>query len=333
MSEGAAMRHTIHRRPRILVTRQWPEAVLLALAERYDIVVDPLDRPLSSSDLARGMRDFDAICTTITDRLDKQIISQMERRAGLIANYGAGCEHIDLDAARAAGMVVTNTPDVLTQATAELAILLMLMTARRAGEGERELRAGRWPGWHPVHLMGRSLQGLRLGFVGYGRIAQATARMAQALWNMQLGYHARRAVSSRPDVPDAEYFSSLPALLETSDIVSVHCPGGPETHHLIDAAMLARFKPGALLINTARGSVVGEAALARALRDGPLAGAGLDVYEQEPRIHGHLLELENVVLLPHLGSATLDTRIAMGLRVLANVDAYFSRQVPPDRVV
>lgn len=326
------MQVPVRGRARILITRQWPETVLRSLAERYEIIVDPLDRPLPSAELARGMREFDAICTTITDRLDKEIIGQTERRAGLIANYGAGCEHIDLDAARAAKVVVTNTPDVLTQATAELSILLMLMTARRAGEGERQLREGRWRGWHPVHLMGRSLYGLRLGFVGFGRIAQATALMAHATWKMQVGYHARRAVASRPDLPDAEYFPSLAALLEASDIVSVHCPGGPETHHLIDAAMLARLKPSALLINTARGSVVDEVALAQALRDGTLAGAGLDVYEQEPHVHRLLLDLENVVLLPHLGSATVETRTAMGLRVLANVDAYFSRQPPPDRV-
>jgi lactate dehydrogenase-like 2-hydroxyacid dehydrogenase len=317
---------------RILITRKWPEVVLRTLAGKYDVTVDLGDRQLSPTDLARAAREFDAICPTITDRLDSEIIGQTDRRVRIIANFGAGYEHIDLNAAKAANVVVTNTPDVLTEATAELCILLMMMTARRAGEGERQLRAGLWPGWHPIHMMGRRLHGARLGFIGYGRIAQATARMAQALWDMKIGYYARRKVASTPELPEADYFESLPALLKASDVISVQCPGGAATHHLLDAAMLARLKPGALLINTARGSVIDEAALAKALRHGTLAGAGLDVYEGEPTVHRDLLDLENVVLLPHLGSATVEARTAMGFRALANLDAFFAGTDPSDRV-
>lgn len=317
---------------RILITRKWPEVVLRTLAGKYDVTLDPSDRQLSPSDLARAAREFDAICPTITDRLDSEIIGQTDRRVRIIANFGAGFEHIDLNAAKAANVVVTNTPDVLTEATAELCILLMMMTARRAGEGERQLRAGLWPGWHPIHMMGCRLHGARLGFIGYGRIAQATARMAQALWDMKIGYYARRKVASTPELPEADYFGSLPALLKASDVISVQCPGGAATHHLLDAAMLARLKPGALLINTARGTVIDEAALAKALRHGTLAGAGLDVYEGEPTVHRDLLDLENVVLLPHLGSATVEARTAMGFRALANLDAFFAGTDPSDRV-
>jgi lactate dehydrogenase-like 2-hydroxyacid dehydrogenase len=319
-------------RKRILITRQWPEIVLTRMAEKYDIVVDAVDRPLTTAELTEGMREFDAICPTITDKLDRAIIDSPDCRVRLIANFGAGYEHIDIGAAKAAGIVVTNTPDVLTQATAELSILLMMMAARRAGEGERQSRSGGWPGWHPIHMMGRSLHGLRLGFVGYGRIAQATARMAQAMWDMEIGYHSRTKVASAPNRSEPHYFETLPALLEDSDVVSVQCPGGPETHHLLNAEMLARMKPGALLINTARGSVIDEMALAAALRCGTLAAAGLDVYENEPEIHPDLLDLENVVLLPHLGSATIETRAAMGFRAKANVDAFFTGGLPSDRV-
>jgi lactate dehydrogenase-like 2-hydroxyacid dehydrogenase len=251
----------------------------------------------------------------------------------LIGNFGVGYNHIDMAAARQAGILVSNTPDVLTETTAELAILLLLMVTRRAGEGERELRAGRWSGWRPTHLMGRSLAGKRLGLVGFGRIAQATARKAHAAFGMQIAYHGRRrATPAIEQETGAEYFASLDALLAVSDVVSLHCPGGAETFHLIDAARLARMQPSAVLINTARGPVVDEAALVAALTAGRIAAAGLDVYEEEPRVHPGLLGLENVVLLPHLGSATEETRTAMGMRVAANLDAFFAGQPLRDPV-
>ena len=315
-------------RARIFVTRNWPEAVLAAMRERYEVISNETDQPLSTSELAAAMAACDVLCPTITDRIDAAMLGQPGLPLKMIANFGAGFEHIDLAAARMAGLVVTNTPDVLTQATAELGILLMLMVARRVGEGERELRAGQWPGWHPTHLMGTSLAGKRLGLVGFGRIGQATAQMARALWGMEIAYHSRRRI----DVSDASYVASLPELLAISDVVSLQCPGGPETRHLIDAAMIARMKSTAILINTARGSVVDEVALADALRSRVIAGAGLDVYEREPQVEAALLACKNAVLLPHLGSATLQTREAMGFRVLANIDAFLSGQEPPDRV-
>lgn len=251
----------------------------------------------------------------------------------LIANYGVGYDHIDLAAARRAGILVTNTPDVLTKATADLAILLMLMVSRRAGEGERELRSGRWTGWRPTHLTGRSLDGKLLGLVGFGRIAQATAVMARQAFGMQIAYHSRKRAAHAQDLPeDAVYHPLLDTLLADADVVSLHCPGGADTFHLIDERRLALMKPSAFLINTARGSVIDEAALARALTDGRIAGAGLDVYEQEPRVAAALLDLENAVLLPHLGSSTTETRVAMGMRVADNLDRFFDGADPFDRI-
>ncbi|SEJ95314.1 Lactate dehydrogenase [Sphingobium sp. AP50] len=316
---------------KILVTRLWPQPVLDAMRQRYDVTIDATDQPLTRSDLAEALMRFDILCPTITDRIDAEMLRQSGLSARLIANFGAGCDHIALAAARQAGIMVTNTPDVLTHSTAELAIMLMLMAARRAGEGERQLRAGNWPGWHPVHLMGVSLQGKRLGLIGYGRIAQVTARLARSLWDMEVAYHARRPVMSE-DAPPALFVPDLTDLLATCDVVSIHCPGGPETHHLLDADRLALMKPSALLINTARGTVIDEVALVAALQAGRPAAAGLDVYEREPLLSADLASLENAVLLPHLGSATIETRCAMGFQTLANIDAFVAGKEPPDRV-
>jgi lactate dehydrogenase-like 2-hydroxyacid dehydrogenase len=319
-------------RPRLLVTRRWPDAAIAAARERFELVLNDTDAPLSRDALAEAFFEFDAICPTITDRIDAQMLRQPGLRTCIIANFGAGTEHIDLDAAREAEIVITNTPDILTEATAELAILLMLMVARRAGEGERQLREGTWPGWHPTHMMGRELTGLRLGLVGFGRIGQQTARMAKALWGVEIAYHSRKPAILPPDLADARFEPSLEALLAEADIVSLHCPGGPETRHLIDASALSTMKDAAILINTARGTVVDETALAAALSEGRIAGAGLDVYEREPSVEPALLAAPNVVLLPHLGSATVETRTRMGLRALENLIAYFEGGSPRDRV-
>ncbi|MNR00764.1 Glycerate dehydrogenase [compost metagenome] len=287
------------------------------------------DRPLTLDQLRAAMTEYDALCPTVSDKVPAEVLSTPGARVRIIANYGAGHEHIDLDAARAAGLVVTNTPDVLTDATAELALLLMLMAARRAGEGERELRAGDWTGWRPTHLLGQSLAGKTLGLVGYGRIARATAERARAALGMRIAYHSRRRAE---DEDGAVYYDTLEALAEASDVLSLHTPGGPQTHHLIDAALLKRMKPSAILINTARGSVVNEDDLARALSGGVIAGAGLDVYQGEPAINPALLAAPNAVLLPHLGSATLETRTAMGMRVADNLDRFFDGEPLLDRV-
>lgn len=295
------------------------------LAERYEVTLNERDQPMDVAQLRAAMQEYDALCPTVTDRIDASVLGAPGARVRLIGNFGVGFNHIDVAAAQRAGIRVSNTPDVLTDTTAELAILLLLMATRRAGEGERELRAGRWTGWRPTHLMGSSLAGKQLGLVAFGRIAQATARKAHAAFGMQIAYYARRRA---PEAVEAEtgarFVASLDELVAGSDVISLHVPGGAETYHLIDAARLARMKPTAVLVNTARGPVVDEAALVSALRERRIAAAGLDVYEEEPRVHPGLLELENAVLLPHMGSATLETRTAMGMRVAQNLDAFFS---------
>lgn len=315
-------------KPRILLTRRWPEAVEARLAASYEVTRNESDVPMDAAALAAAMRKHDALCPTVTDKITRDVILAEGRRALIIGNYGAGIEHIDLDAAREGGVVVTNTPDVLTDATADIAMTLILMTTRRAGEGERELRAGEWTGWRPTHLLGRSLRGKVLGLVGYGRIARAVAERAKA-FGMEVMVHSR---SRAEDVPEAAYHASLESLLRVADIVSLHAPGGAATRHMIDAAALAAMKRDAVLVNTGRGTLIDEAALAEALKAGTIAAAGLDVYEREPAVEAALVGLPNVALLPHLGSATLETREAMGMRVADNLDAFFAGREPLDRV-
>jgi lactate dehydrogenase-like 2-hydroxyacid dehydrogenase len=317
---------------RVLVTRRWPAEVERALQERFEVVLNDADRQLSAAELAQAMGEFDAICPTVSDKIDAGVIGGGDRLK-LIANYGVGFDHIDLAAAKAKGIAVTNTPGVLTDATADIALTLMLMAARRAGQAERELRAGRWQGWRPTHLIGSSLKGKVLGLVGMGRIAVATARRARHGFGMRIAYYARRECDPAVAAElEADFFPELDRLLETSDFVSLHVPGGAETANLIDARALAAMKPGSYLINTARGGIVDHDALADALNSGHLAGAGLDVYPHEPHVPEALLELENVVLLPHLGSANIEARIAMGMKALANIEAFVNGDPLPDRV-
>lgn len=318
-------------RPSVLVSRRLPPLVEAELAERFDVTRDEDDRPLDEARLADAVRTHDALLVTVTDRLTSAVLEARPRRAGIVASFGVGVNHVDLAAARRAGIVVTNTPDVLTEDTADVALALMLMAARRLGEGERLVRTGRWDGWRPTQHLGTSLGGRTLGIVGFGRIGRATARRAVAL-GMRVGYWGPRATDADGRATGARRCATLDALLETSDVVSLHCPATPATRHLVGAPQLARMKPGAILVNTARGDVVDEAALARALADRVIAAAGLDVYEREPRVHPALLALENVVLLPHLGSATVDTRVAMGRRAMANLVAWFAGREPGDRV-
>ena len=316
---------------RILVTRKWPERVETLIAARYDTTFNGDDTPMTDAALAAAMRDYDAICPTITDKLHAGILGVEGRRVKIIANYGAGVDHIDLAAARAAGIIVTNTPGVLTDATADIAITLMLMTSRRAGEGERELRAGQWIGWRPTHLLGSSLRGKTLGLVGFGRIAQAMAARARFGFGMNIVYFSRR-----PGAPDdvnhlgARYIPSLTEMVAACDVVSLHIPGGAETRNIINAQVFAHMAPHAILINTARGDVVDEAALVDALEAGRIGGAGLDVFAGEPHISQRLLNAPNTALLPHLGSATRETREAMGLRALANLDDWNEGRTPQD---
>jgi lactate dehydrogenase-like 2-hydroxyacid dehydrogenase len=319
-------------KPSVLVTRRWPEEVERQVAERFDVTFREGDVPLGQDGLKAAMGEYDVLCPTVSDRIDAEVLAGGDR-VKLIANYGVGFDHIDLAAAKAKGVAVTNTPGVLTDATADLAMTLLLMAARRAGQGERELRAGNWRGWRPTHLIGSSLKDKMLGLVGFGRIGIATARRAHHGFGMKIAYYGRR--EALPDLTrelDARFYPQLNDLLATSDFVSLHIPGGAETQGLIGTEALAAMRRGSYLINTARGGVIDHAALAEALRSGHLAGAGLDVYPAEPQVPEELLDLENVVLLPHLGSATRETRIAMGQRALANVVAWAEGRPLPDRV-
>jgi lactate dehydrogenase-like 2-hydroxyacid dehydrogenase len=321
-------------RPKVLLTRRWPEPVERRLGERYEVSLNSSDEPMTAEAISEALRDFDAVCPTVSDVVDAKVLERGRGQARIIGNYGVGVNHIDLEACRRLGLVVTNTPDVLTDATAELAILLMLIAARRAGEGERELRAGEWIGWRPTHMVGAEVTGATLGLIGFGRIAQATARKAHHGLGMRILYNSRRRATPEIEAEcGATFVPGVDELVAQADFVSLHCPGGPETHHLMDARRLGLMKPTAFLINTARGTVVDEAALAQALAGRRIAGAGLDVYEREPRVDESLKTLENVVLLPHLGSATVQTRTAMGLRVAKNLDAFFDGEPPPDRLI
>ncbi len=317
----------------ILVTRKWPTEVETLLAARLDVRLNDGDAPMGAAALTDAMARYDVICPTVTDRITAEMLDQPGRTVRLLCNYGAGVDHIDLEACRRNGVIVTNTPDVLTEATAEIAILLMLMVARRAGEGAGELRAGQWTGWRPTHMIGMQLAGKTLGLIGFGRIAQATARKARAL-GMEIVYHSRRRADSTVErALDARFEPELTGLLSVADVVSLHMPGGAETERFIGAAELRAMRPTGILINTARGSVVDEAALVDALHAGTIAGAGLDVFVGEPNIAPALHDAPNLVMLPHLGSATREARTAMGMRAFANLEAWLAGDEPPDRVV
>jgi glyoxylate reductase len=321
----------VSERPRVVVTRRLPSVVEAALAERFEVQLNRDDAPLTMEALRRAIATADALLPTVTDRLSAEVFDGASGRCRVVANFGVGVNHIDLDAAVRAGCVVTNTPDVLTDDTADLAILLMLAVLRGAGAGERRVRSGRWDGWGPTSNLGRRLSGKTLGVVGFGRIGQAVARRARHGFGMQvLAWSRRRPPAEALD--GVTWVESLDALLPQVDVLSLHTPGGAETRHLIDAPRLASLPAHAVLVNTARGDVVDEAALVDALVGGHLAGAGLDVYEREPVVHPGLLGREDVVLLPHLGSATVESRVAMGMRAIENLVAVFEGRAPRDRV-
>jgi lactate dehydrogenase-like 2-hydroxyacid dehydrogenase len=317
-------------RPIVLVTRTLPAAIEREIAERFDARLNADDHQMSGGALEEAMRTADAIIPCVADRMTSAIINTPGRRTKLIANYGVGFNNIDIAAAKAAGVSVSNTPDVLTEATADLAMTLLLMTARRAGEGERHVRGGQWTGWRPTHMMGRMVSGRTLGLVGFGRIAKAVTKRAHDGFGMTVLFHDPLVSTA---ASGAERRGTLDELLAESDFVSLHCPALPETRHLIDARRLGQMKPSAILINTARGDVVDEAALVAALQNGRIAGAGLDVFEREPAVPPALVGMENVVLLPHLGSATIEAREAMGRRALENISLFFSGAPLRDRVV
>lgn len=321
-------------KPEVVVSRKWPEEVEARMRELFNVQLNEDDTPMSVSQMHEALQSADAFCPTVSDNVNAEVLSADSLKAEIIGSYGVGFNHIDLDAARARGLVVTNTPEVLTDCTADIAMTLLLMAARRAGEGERHVRNGEWTGWRPTHMMGTRVTGKTLGLIGMGRIARAMAHRAYHGFGMKI-------IFTDPYPPPAELVSALQAaprdsiedVLREADFVSLHCPGGKETYHLINRERLSMMKPEAFLVNSARGDVVDPSALVEALNNGTIAGAGLDVYEGEPAVPAELLTMDNVVLFPHLGSASRETRVAMGMRVVENLQAFFNGETPRDRVV
>jgi lactate dehydrogenase-like 2-hydroxyacid dehydrogenase len=318
--------------PVIVVTRRWPSPVEDELTRRFGHVrLNADDVPLGPDGLRAALEHADIVLPTVSDRLPAELFDG-ELRTKFLGNFGVGYNHIDTAAAAKAGIVVTNTPRVLTDTTADTAMTLLLMAARRAGEGEREVRAGRWTGWRPTHMMGADVTGKTLGIVGMGRIGVAVARRGHFGFGMPVVFYDPADFEPDHGIPGAHRADTLDEVLAVADFVSLHMPGGAENTHLIDAAALDRMKPTAFLVNSARGDVIDQRALIEALHSGTIAGAGLDVYEGEPEIPQDLLKLDNAVLLPHLGSATLETRTAMGMLVLDNLEDFLAGREPSCRV-
>ncbi len=317
----------------MIVTRKLPDAVETRMRELFDTELNISDEPMSPEALAAALQRADVLAPTITDRLDGKLIAQAGPRLKLIANFGAGVDHIDVTAAHSQGIIITNTPGVLTEDTADLTMGLILASARRVVEGANIVQAGDFHGWTPTWMLGRRLWGKRLGIVGMGRIGQALAKRARA-FGLAIHYHNRKPVSPRiAEDLEATYWESLDQMLARMDVVSVNCPHTPATYHLLSARRLKLMQPHALIVNTARGEIIDEAALAGMLQRGELAGAGLDVYEHEPTVNPKLLKLNNAVLLPHMSSATLEGRMDMGEKVIINIRTWMDGHKPPDRVV
>ncbi|HEX5377785.1 MAG TPA: D-glycerate dehydrogenase [Phenylobacterium sp.] len=321
------------RKPKVIVTRRLPDAVETRMRELFDTELNLSDEPMSRQALIEAVGRCDALVPTITDKIDAEVVAQAADRLKLIANFGAGVDHIDVSAANARGIAVTNTPGVLTEDTADLTLALMMAVSRRIVEGANVAQAGGFTGWAPTWMMGRRISGKRLGIIGMGRIGQAVARRARA-FGMQIHYHNRKPVSPRiAEELEATYWESLDQMLARMDIISVNCPHTPATYHLLSARRLKLMPPQAILVNTARGEIIDESALADILAKGEIAGAGLDVFEFEPAINPKLLKLPNAVLLPHLGSATVEARTEMGEKVIINLKTWMDGHRPPDRVL
>jgi glyoxylate reductase len=320
-------------RPRAIVTRRLLPAIEARMAELFDAVLSPDDHAMSRDELAAAMRDCDVLVPTVTDRIDAALIEEAGERLGLIANFGAGIEHIDLHAARARRIMVTNTPGVFTDDTADMTMALILSVPRRFAEGERVIRSGQWQGWAPSAMLGHRIGGKCLGIVGMGRIGQAVAHRARA-FGLSVAYHNRhRLPDGLENMLAARFEPDLDKLVAEADILTLHCPGSAETHHLLDARRIALMKPEAYVVNTARGELIDEDALIEALAAGRIGGAGLDVFSNEPAIDPRLFDLPTVTLLPHLGSATFEGREASGERVIANIRFWADGHRPPDQVL
>jgi len=321
------------KKPKVIVTRKLPDPVETRMRELFDTELNVDDRPMSPDELIDAMSRCDVLVPTITDRLDSRILSRAGERLKLIANFGAGVDNIDVSTANERGLIVTNTPGVLTEDTADLTMSLIMASTRRVVEGANVVQQGGFQGWSPTWMLGRRLWGKRLGIIGMGRIGQALARRGAA-FGLSIHYHNRKPVSPRvADELGATYWESLDQMLARMDIVSINCPHTPATYHLLSARRLKLLQPHAVVVNTARGEVIDEGALANMLARGEIGGAGLDVYEHEPAINPKLLKLPNVVLLPHMGSATVEGRIDMGEKVIVNIKTFMDGHRPPDRVI
>ena len=320
-------------KPKILVSRRWPEAVETAMVKKYDVTFNIKDKPLSTNEFKDALSIYDAILPTVTDKISSEVFRVKNPRTKIFGNYGVGFSHIDIPAAKAAGITVSNTPDVLSDCTADITLTLMLMAARRAGEGEREVRSGNWEGWRPRHLIGTRITGKTLGIIGFGRIGREVAKRAHFGFGMKIVVQNRSKIGNDILIrTNAHQVDNLDELLETSDFISLHCPGGDDNHHLISTKQFKKMKNSAILINTARGEVVDDNALILALKSKEISAVGLDVFNNEPNINPELMKFENAILLPHLGSATQETREAMGFRVLDNIADFFEGKVPRDKV-
>lgn len=314
-------------RPRLLATRRFPPEVETRLRSEYRATLNDTDRIHSPEELVAAAREHDAVMCCPSERFSREVLEQVAGSIGIVATYSVGFEHIDVPAARDVGVVVTNTPDVLTDATADTAMLCILAAARRGAEGDRFVRSGRWDRWHTMLMIGVHVTGKRLGILGMGRIGQALARRARG-FDMPVHYHNRRRLP--PDREQGATFHADPAdLLAASDVLSIHCPSSPETVRFLDSERIAMLPEGAVVVNTARGNIVDDEALIAALRSGRIAAAGLDVFDNEPNLHPGYLDLENVFMLPHVGSATHETRLAMGATCLDNLAAFFAGRPCP----
>ncbi|WP_249691633.1 D-glycerate dehydrogenase [Stappia sp. WLB 29] len=321
------------KKPLVVVTRKLPDVVETRMRELFETRLNEADRPLSQAELVEAVKTADVVVPTVTDRIDSAVLSQAGPNLKLIANFGNGVDNIDVITANNRGITVTNTPGVLTEDTADMTMALILGVPRRIAEGIKVLEHGEWTGWSPTWMLGRRIWGKRLGIIGMGRIGQAVARRAKA-FGMSIHYHNRRRVSEAvEEALEATYWDSLDQMLARMDVVSIHCPHTPATYHLLSARRLKLMKPEAYIVNTARGEVIDEAALIRQLDAGQLAGAGLDVFEHEPAVNPKLVASTKVVLLPHMGSATVEGRVDMGEKVIINIKTFMDGHRPPDRVL
>ena len=321
------------KKPLVIVTRKLPDAIETRMRELFDTRLNVDDTPMTQADLVEAVQKADVLVPTVTDRIDSKVIVRAGPNLKLIANFGTGVDNIDVKTALDKGITVTNTPGVLTEDTADMTMALILAVPRRLVEGVKELEDDHFKGWSPSWMLGHRIYGKRLGIIGMGRIGQAVARRAKA-FGLQIHYHNRKPVHADIEHElEATYWESLDQMLVRMDILSINCPHTPATYHLLSARRLKLMKPGAYIVNTARGEVIDENTLARMLEAGQLSGAGLDVFEHEPAVNPKLLKLKNVVLLPHMGSATMEGRIDMGEKVIINIKTFADGHKPPDRVI